>query len=144
MFWTSDILFHLTFTGIHWRSKLFPASGGGKNPPAKSRDVRDTGSIPGSRRFPGGGNGNPLQYSCLEQSHEQRSLAVYNHRVTKSWTWLKWLSTAHIVEDAQAPVMKWLAHCTTARKRQSWILIQMDRPLSTALLVTILNCLYIW
>ena len=38
----------------------------GKNPPAYAGDVRDMGSIPGSRRSPGGGCGKPLQYSCLE------------------------------------------------------------------------------
>ena len=37
-----------------------------KNPPANARDVRDKGSIPGLGRSSGGGNGNPLQYSCLE------------------------------------------------------------------------------
>ena len=37
------------------------------------RDVRDGGSIPGSGRSPGGGHGNTLQYSCLENSHGQRS-----------------------------------------------------------------------
>ena len=37
-----------------------------KNPPANAGDVRDTGPVPGSGRSPGGGNGNPLQYSCLE------------------------------------------------------------------------------
>ena len=37
-----------------------------KNLPANAGDIRDTGSIPGSRRFPGGGHGNPLQDSCLE------------------------------------------------------------------------------
>ena len=36
-----------------------------KNPPANAGDARDEGSIPGSGRFPGGGNGNPLQYSYL-------------------------------------------------------------------------------
>ena len=36
------------------------------------------GSIPGFGRFPGGGNGNPLQYSCLEECHGQRSLAGYS------------------------------------------------------------------
>ena len=36
------------------------------NPPANAGDVRDLGSIPGSGRSPGRGNGNPLQYSCLE------------------------------------------------------------------------------
>ena len=37
-----------------------------KNPPAQAGDMRDMGSIPGLRRSPGGGHGNPLQYSCLE------------------------------------------------------------------------------
>ena len=37
-----------------------------KNPPANAGDIRDVGSIPGSGRSPGGGLGNPLQYSCLE------------------------------------------------------------------------------
>ena len=37
-----------------------------KNLPASAGDIRDAGSIPGWGRSPGGGNGNPLQYSCLE------------------------------------------------------------------------------
>ena len=37
-----------------------------KNLPANAGDIRDAGSIPGSGRSPGGGHGNPLQYSCLE------------------------------------------------------------------------------
>ena len=37
-----------------------------KNPPANAGDIKDVGSIPGSGRSPGGGSGNPLQYSCLE------------------------------------------------------------------------------
>ena len=37
-----------------------------KNPPTDARDVRDRGLIPGLGRIPGEGNGNPLQYSCLE------------------------------------------------------------------------------
>ena len=49
-----------------------------KNPPAKVGDIRDTGSIPGLGRSPGGGHGNPLQYSCLENPNGQRSLADYS------------------------------------------------------------------
>ena len=52
------------------------------------------GSIPGSGRSPGEGNGNPLQYSCLENPHGQRSLAGYSlglQRVRHDWR----LSTAH-------------------------------------------------
>ena len=45
-----------------------------KNPSANPGDIRDMGSIPGSGRFPGGDHGNPLQYSCLENPHGQRSL----------------------------------------------------------------------
>ena len=51
-----------------------------KNPPANAGDLRDTGSIPGSGRSPRGGNGNPLQYSCLENFTGQRSLAGYSPR----------------------------------------------------------------
>ena len=42
-----------------------------KNPPANAGDVRDSGLIPGSGRSPGGGHGNPLQYSCLENPMER-------------------------------------------------------------------------
>ena len=46
-----------------------------KNPRANARDIRDVGLIPGSGRSPGEGNGNPLQYSCLENSMDSVALA---------------------------------------------------------------------
>ena len=46
-----------------------------------------------SGRFPGGGHGNPLQYSCLENPMDRGAWWATVHRVTKSWTWLKLLST---------------------------------------------------
>ena len=46
--------------------------------PVDAGDVRDAGSIPRSGRSPGGGNGNPFQYSCLENPHGQRSLVGYS------------------------------------------------------------------
>ena len=49
-----------------------------KNPPANAGDIRDTGSVPGYGRSPGGGHGNPLQYACLENPHGQRSLVGYS------------------------------------------------------------------
>ena len=49
-----------------------------KNPPANAGDARDVGSILGLGRPHGGGNGNPLQYSCLENPHEQRSMESYS------------------------------------------------------------------
>ena len=56
-----------------------------KNPPA--RDTGDPNSVPGSGRSPGVGNGNSLQYSCLENAHELRSLAQ-SIGVTKNQTLL--------------------------------------------------------
>jgi len=53
----------------------FPGGSVVKNQPA---NAGDTGSIPGWGRSPGRGNGNPLQYSCLENIHGQRSLASYS------------------------------------------------------------------
>ena len=44
----------------------FPGGSVVKNPPASTGDARDVDSIPGLGRSPGEGNGNPLQYSCLE------------------------------------------------------------------------------
>ena len=48
--------------------KGFPGGAVLKNLPASAEDARDTGLIPGLGRSPGVGNGNPLQYSCLENS----------------------------------------------------------------------------
>ena len=49
-----------------------------KNMPANTGDIRDVGSIPGSGRSCGGGHGNPLQYSCLENPMDRMSLAGYS------------------------------------------------------------------
>ena len=49
-----------------------------KNPPVNAGDTRDLDMIPGLGRSPGGVRGNPLQYSCLENPHGQRSLAGYS------------------------------------------------------------------
>ena len=57
-----------------------------KNPSANVGDTRDVGSTPGSGRFPGGENGNPLQYSCLENPMDNRAWWATVHRVTKSRT----------------------------------------------------------
>ena len=54
-----------------------------KNPPANARDA---GSIPGVGKSPGGGNGNPLQYSWLKNSMEREAWWATVHEVTKSRT----------------------------------------------------------
>ena len=63
-----------------------------KNPPANAEDIRHTGLIPGPGRVPGGGHGNPLQYSCLEKPMDRGAWWATVRRVTKSQTWLKRLS----------------------------------------------------
>ena len=55
-----------------------------KNPAANAGDVRDTPSIPGSGRSPGEGNGNPLQYSCLENPTDRGAWGAIVHGVAKS------------------------------------------------------------
>ena len=60
-----------------------------KNPRDNAGDKRDAGSIPGSGRAPGEGNGNPLQYSCLENPMDRGAWRATVHRVTESWTQLK-------------------------------------------------------
>ena len=59
-----------------------------KNSPANAGDIRDVGSIPGSGRPPGGGNGNLLQYSSLENPMDRGAWQGTVQRVTKSWTQL--------------------------------------------------------
>ena len=62
---------------------------GGSHGKTSACNGRDLASIPGVVRSPGGGHGNPLQYSCLDSNpHGQRSLAAYSPWVTKSQTWL--------------------------------------------------------
>ena len=112
---------------IHLDYNLYPPRFPGSNGKESACNAGDPGSIPGLGRSPGGGHGNPLQPSCLENLRGQRSLAGYSswgckesdtteqlthtqctclqnpmdrgawratvHRVAKSRTWLKWLST---------------------------------------------------
>ena len=62
------------------------------NPLASAGDIRDAGLIPGLGRSPGAGHGNPLQYSCLDNSKDRVAWWATVHVVTKSQTQLKQLS----------------------------------------------------
>ena len=55
-----------------------------KNLPTSARDLRDVGSIPGSGRSPGEGQGNPLQYSCLENPMDRGAWQAIVSRVAES------------------------------------------------------------
>ena len=64
-----------------------------KNPPANAGNVRDAGSIPGWRRSPGRGDGNPLQDSCLKNPMDRGAWPATIHGVAISRTQLNQLST---------------------------------------------------
>ena len=69
-----------------------------KNPPAYAGHVREEGLIPKLGRSPGGGNGNLLQYSCLENPMDRGVWWAIVHKVEQSWTRLKRLSMIHTHE----------------------------------------------
>ena len=62
---------------------IFPSGSVVKNPPANTGDL---GSIPGSRKYPGEGNGNPPQYSCLEDPMDRGACQATVHGVPKNRT----------------------------------------------------------
>ena len=64
----------------------FPGGAVVKNLPANTGDTKDAGSIPGYGRCPGAGNGNPLQYSCVENAMDRGAWWATVPGVTKSWT----------------------------------------------------------
>ena len=76
------------------RTYDFPDGAVVKNLPANAGDTRDAGSIPGSGRCPGGGNGNPLQYSCLKKFHRGAWWATL-HGITKRRTQLSARARTH-------------------------------------------------
>ena len=83
----TELNFHLSLN-----SQGFPGGPSGKEPAWNAGDLRDASFIPGSGRSPGGGYGDLLQNSCLENSIYRGFWQATVHRVTKSHTQLKWLS----------------------------------------------------
>ena len=90
-----------------------------KNLPANARDMRDSGSIPGSGRAAGGGHGSPLQFSCLENPMDRRAWHTTVHRVAKSWVWLKSLSTHAPVHQQAFSMSTWCP--LEVKAPSSWI-----------------------
>ena len=73
---------------LHQVHQDFPGGAGSKEPPADTGESRDTVSVPGSGRSSGEGNGNPLQYFCLENPMDRGTLWAIVRGVTKCWTQL--------------------------------------------------------
>ena len=73
---------------IGWdnKTKDFPGGSVVKNLPANAGDAKDMGSVTGLERSPGGGHGNPLQYSCQENPMDRGDWQTTVQEVAKSWT----------------------------------------------------------
>ena len=87
----------LAFPSMKWvyvpHTRELPWWLSGKESSCKAREAGDTDSIPGSGISPGGGHGNPLQYSCLENTMDRGVWQVTVYRVEKNGTQLKQPST---------------------------------------------------
>ena len=97
----------------------FPGYAVVKNPPASAGDARDGGSIPGWGRSPGGGNGNPLQYSWLENSMDRGAWGGLQSVGSQSWTWLSDGAHTHRVVLGEGEQSKATGSLTTAIPNQN-------------------------
>ena len=89
---------------------------------ANAGGTKDAGLIPGSGRSPGIGNGNPLQYSCLENSMDRGACRATVHGVAKSWTRLKQLHVHTCVADgAHSFIFAFSRHITKMKKKKKCI-----------------------
>ena len=96
----------------------FPGGTSGKESACSAGDVRDVASIPGSGRSPGGGHGNPLQYSCLENPTDRGAWRAIVHGVTKSRTRLKRLSmcTGRLGPRGESGIHMWIWESSAYRQ----------------------------
>ena len=94
-----------------------------KNLPANAGDVRDVGLIPGWGRSPGGGHGNPLHYSCMENPMDREAWRATVHRVAKSQTRLKWIKKSQ--EEIYLKSLKGPKEVKSAnpKENQPWVFI---------------------
>ena len=93
----------------------FPGGSDGK---VSACNVGDPGSMPGSGRSPGEGNGNPLQYSCLENSMDGGAWWAIVHGVAKSWTQLSNFTHSPCAEDHKSASLQGddCGGCSAAKK----------------------------
>ena len=80
----------------------------GKASACSAEDTGDLGPLPVLGRSPGGGNGNPLQYSCLENPMDRGAWWATVHKTAKSWTRLKQLSMHASTMDSSGTLLQYL------------------------------------
>ena len=81
--WRGSICGHFFFFAFYYKMPGFPRGTSGKESTCNVGDARDESLIPGLGRSPGVGDGNPLLYSCLENSMDK---GLWRATVAKSWT----------------------------------------------------------
>ena len=90
----------------HWASQVEPLV---KNSLANAGDPRDAGSIPESGRSPAGGHGNPVQYSYLENPMDRGAWRATVHRIEKSNTRQKKISSVQLLSHVRLFAAPWTA-----------------------------------
>ena len=114
-----------------------------KNLPANAGDIRDAGLISGLGRSPGGGHGNPLQYSCLESPMDREAWWATVHQYSKSSTWLKQLSMHIIISDVEHICKCLLAMCVSFGESLFWSSVHFLTVLFDNLILSCVTSLYI-
>ena len=114
-----------------------------KNLPANAGDIRDAGLIPGLGRSPGGGHGNPPQYSCLENPMDRGAWWAAAHQFPKSPTWLKQLSMHTIISDGEHISKCLLAICVSFGESLFWSSVHFLTVLFDYLILSCMSYLYV-
>ena len=121
---------------------IFPSGSDGKEPACNSGDL---GSIPGLGRYPEGGNGNPFQYSCLENPHGQRSLVGYSPWGLKELDMNKWLSTMKHLSQSLICFLKDSLYCFLAKIGKRLLIICSGKKVSFHFIAfPVENEFYLW
>ena len=108
----------------------FPGGASGKEPASNAGDIRDVSSIPGLGRSPGGGHGNPLQCSCLENPRDRGAWWAAISGVTQSQTQLKRLQQQQQQQQQQSSsweTLGWMKHKLESRLRGEISITQICR-----------------
>ena len=104
--------------------ECFPGGIVVKNPPANTGDAGGVGSIPGWGRSPGGGNDNPLQYSCLENPMDRGAWSITVHGVSKCWTELSPQTIKTYVKNLNDKGEISLTHADSKLRRTTGVTVQ--------------------
>ena len=138
--------FHPWVGKIPWRRERLPTPGflgfpGGSDSKESACIAGDLGSIPELGRSPGGRNGNPFQYSCLENSHGQRSRVGYSPRGRKELDTTEWLSTHWVLrfpgKDRKAGSLKLVSNLNQPRSSEFCKVHKWSHPCSAAALLLV-------